>query len=541
MKGDIPDIEDIFKSGIDQYKDMPPETVWNSLDAALDKSNAFHKKLKQIKKWSPLMFLLVAFIVFELCPADFGGIATRKKPKERTSLSKTNILKGGKIEQEKLSSISKTHKDKKERTLIEKEILGEYRASPLKDRDNSAKNKKEKERENQTISIPNAVVNKGTSASQKSYSLTEAIIENKGLRQRLPPFNNKKKIESNTTKANSEILNGINKTNNFFKNKSARPDAIEPTIADNQTKKPNAIRDTLPNHAFYNPNISVADVTGKVLTDTTTHVKLIAVTAKKPPGKAVAKQTYIQNKGGLSGNVFYSLNFNFSYLKTHKPEEKEEEKDKIKQKEQNSFSSTIGILGGYNISKKWRVQSGFAFSNTVIKIEPQTIYARKDRRPATTTGNADVKFRINSSAGFAYLPSKTTSLAAGDSIQTTKSTNTLQYASIPVIVNYHIQKGHAVLSPTIGLWMNFLTRQQFETTLEKGGVKENILVKKMDGVKSGYFSAMLGLGLEYNVNKTVSLYLTPATHFGLSSITKEGPVKSYYNSLSLMTGLQIKF
>ncbi len=102
MKENIPNLENLFKSGIDQHKEMPPEEVWNALDTKLDKANALHKKKQQIKKWSSLiLLLLIGFIIFEMNPAGFRGVSGNKISTGKKTLDSNTIITKGNTKQDK--------------------------------------------------------------------------------------------------------------------------------------------------------------------------------------------------------------------------------------------------------------------------------------------------------------------------------------------------------------------------------------------------------------------------------------------------------
>ena len=211
-----------------------------------------------------------------------------------------------------------------------------------------------------------------------------------------------------------------------------------------------------------------------------------------------------------------------------------EDKNEIRKKEDHDLSSTAGILIDYNINKRWALQSGLTYSNTIILIKPKTIYAQPDN-------SGTIKYLYNTSSGYGFvLPSFINSPSIGDSLYAFTSTHTLQYAGIPVVVKYNAGKGKLKFNLSMGFGMNILIKGRIETSVEDGAHNEIESISTIHGLKSVYFSGQGGAGAEYDLNKKIALTFSPTARFALNSINTKTSVKSYPVSIGFATGIKLK-
>ena len=64
-------IDDIFRSGLEEFKITPSEKTWNSLDAALDKKQAGRKRKNRLKLLSlALLLLLISYPTYKFLTGD---------------------------------------------------------------------------------------------------------------------------------------------------------------------------------------------------------------------------------------------------------------------------------------------------------------------------------------------------------------------------------------------------------------------------------------------------------------------------------------
>ena len=211
-----------------------------------------------------------------------------------------------------------------------------------------------------------------------------------------------------------------------------------------------------------------------------------------------------------------------------------ENRQVIQKREQHLFSYTAGLLVGYNLSAKLRLQSGVTWSSSNINIDPEKIYAVKDN-----SGN--VKFRYTISSGYGYiLPSFSLSPSIGDSLSTTTSIHNLQFISIPVIAQYKFGHKKFSLDPGVGIVFNFLTKATLKTEVNDDTNSENEILTKLNGLKEFNYSFLLSSELQYQISRSWSVIATPYFKFALNPINKGNVVETYPYNIGLGMGIMRK-
>lgn len=251
---------------------------------------------------------------------------------------------------------------------------------------------------------------------------------------------------------------------------------------------------------------------------------------EKPIAAIKNAKPKISKKSLFSATVFYSPDFVSSRVDNDRHHFREEDRNEIKNKEEIKNSSSTGLLINYNTIRKLSIQSGLTFSSMVTDIKPKLIYARPDDRGI-------VNYRFNCSAGYSYVPLHSGSRPTeGDSIFASSSKNILHYIEFPLTLKYNIRKGKFTLNPGLGLVANFLTKGRIETVI----VNKKTSISHIEGLNSMYLNSAISLSMNYDINQNVSIGLTPAARFALTSINKDAPIKTYLNLYGLAAGLTIK-
>ena len=107
-------------------------------------------------------------------------------------------------------------------------------------------------------------------------------------------------------------------------------------------------------------------------------------------------------------------------------------------------------------------------------------------------------------------------------------------------LKYNATAGAFSLNPGLGIAFNFLTKSEIETVIKGAYGDEKISLSHIDGLNSMYVNSAISLGINYVISKNLSVSLTPAARFALTSINKNTPVKTFINSYGLAAGLAIK-
>jgi Flp pilus assembly pilin Flp len=211
-----------------------------------------------------------------------------------------------------------------------------------------------------------------------------------------------------------------------------------------------------------------------------------------------------------------------------------EDHDAIKKGEHTNLSYTTGVKLGYTLSKNLSVQTGLNYTLSSTSIDPKLIFADRDN-------NGNVQYRLDCSSGYSLLlPRNGQSPNRGDSLIVNDSKNSLAYAGIPLAVEYKIIAGKVSVSVVAGGQANILLKGKTTTTFGKGTTNETVASGTTQALKSTYFSAITGITGEFKLNKKLSLTVTPAGQFGLSSINKGASVKTHTNYFSVGAGLKLK-
>lgn len=520
MKKNIPDIDKLFKTALDNQEETPSKNVWDALDQQLDKNKVvdINRKYVQLKRVAvALIIILIGIGAYTLSTWNkYEELAKNSNPKKDSSSYQIP-------ETENKIKITNNRTAVTDATTTRAD-----KDDPLKTTSNRVENKTAN---NVVKLIPNE-------AQQK--------IVPSGILQADDGKNNNDAIVLTHSKNDRKLI--TNKTDNIIINKRAQKTNItnagygieEDETANNLQKE------------------KVDDTPVKVIAWTAIHPELIRAAslmdAKKGsrPGypnlsrDIIAKNVFagkktLENINKFSVTVFYSPDFSTNRVKQEEHIRRPGgqpvprlDKNKIRDKEQEEASMSSGLLIDYKLSKHWSVQSGIAISNKKITIEPKTIYAHKDN-------NGSVKYLFDCSSGYTFLSSKSaTNPAVGDSIKALASVNTLQYAVVPLMIKYKILINRFDLFTSLGASLNILTRGQIKTELESNTTKDISVNDEIKGLKSKYLSGNIGIGASFAITDKIGISFLPSYNFALVSSTKNAAVKSFPNSFSLGVGIRYR-
>ncbi len=531
MDDDLHNIEDLFRDGLEDNEELPSPKLWNDIDNILDKDKlvSITKKYGNLKKVAMLLlFLLLGLSIYQLRYTHTNEAVAKRN----IDGSDTETVNGINDNKRVLSLNTQPQKP------LDSISFNKMRVQP--DNNNTIKNESslngtlnpsnQKDNYNQNITIDNTLIDK-------------SIPNNKfKLGNKYKP-ENKNKVNTDSNAIADNMVASKNEkravTNSSYKLKIKNPGFVEDrqqtTVNDNveSTDQPPQLLKRLNPEGIDKINWQPKDFadTQKLLQSIVNNKIHLHVSAKN----IVAANT--KNKGSkpsqFSVTVFYSPDIAWYRLQEDKPDNQIDNSAEIAESEQHEFSSTVGALVDYNLSKYWSLQSGLTYSNTNIIVQPKTIFAQSDNA-------GSIKYRINTSSGYGYvLPSFSSNPNIGDSLYAFTTTHTLKYINIPLALKYTITKGKFSFNGMAGFSTNILTVGKIETTLKKGFNNELQAVDKLYGLKNIYFSGLAGLGLDYKFNKKVAFSFAPTLRFALNSINKDAPVKSYPNTFGLVLGLKI--
>ena len=511
MDENLHNIEDLFRTALDDNEESPSGDVWEAVDKRLDKDKVvgIKKKYTNMKRIAiMLVFLLAGFALYDVYKIN-GGNNGKSYVKNNDANDSNN--------QNKLSAIPETKTNDKttganssntNNTSIRQnenavtENIVEENAIPV--------NKKEIQPSQKTILQKQDITEIINSGKEDSENQTAIILNQKKKRTTKSAY--KVKIKNATAVEDENIL---------VKNDDEQQYKEIPTL-----RKLKII------------SIEPVPLLPHDSIDTKNLIKLISVSKVKiidTANNSVAKNRIKKDTKPVRFSVtpFFSPDIAWYRLQDDKVGNQQDNATELEKEEKHEFSSTYGAFVDYKINKHWRLQSGITFSNTNITVEPKTIYAQQDN-----TGS--IKYRVNTSSGYGYvLPSFSSNPVVGDSLYAFTSTHSLQYIGIPLAVTYNVTRGKFKFNALAGLSANILSKAKLETTLEKGFNNSMEKVDNLQGLRKMYFSGLAGVGVDYELTKKTAMTFAPTMRFALNSINKDATVKSYPMSFGFVAGLKL--
>ncbi|MDP4284375.1 MAG: outer membrane beta-barrel protein [Bacteroidota bacterium] len=505
MDKNLQNIEDLFRKGLTGKEEMPPPEVWEAIDKKLGNDNIVRIKYKynQLKKATIfLAILLSGFIVYFLF----------YKYNHHHELAKQN--RADTIQNSIGKNKNNSEAQENKTTTLNKPI-DSLNLIPGN--------------QNSITGIENKIITKDILKTETSNNLPakKDIGSGKNTAPVIPNdvSNSSNEKEDKFTGSNPHHTETI---------KTPGRNVNEQVVAANVSRYETGKK--LPLKQLY-----AMPITGIVYTANWVNSKsiieplvdIIRVRGSNDHNSKITSPTAFQSSR-FSITGFFSPDIPFNQLHDDKSGNNRYNADSIEKNENQSFSSTLGVLIDYKVSPHWSLQSGLTLSTTHFDIDPETIYAQRDN-----TGN--VKFRLNTSSGYGYIsPSFNPNPRVGDSLHTTYSSHTLQYLGLPVAVKYNVDKGKFTINAMAGISINFLTNGAIRTLLRKGNEDETEHTNHIHGLKPIYFSVLTGLGVDYKLNKKFALTFNPSLRLALNSINKDVPVHSFPKSFGLSFGLKME-
>ncbi|MDB5250187.1 MAG: porin family protein [Segetibacter sp.] len=508
-------IDDLFKKALEEHSETPSPKVWENLDKNLEKKKIV-SITKKYKKWK---WVAAALFIFSFGMAMYAwNLKLRyrevaKKNKEKT----TNTINSN------------------GREINEKQ----------RDTSTGANSYKDLARGKTTEKMD---VTPGTATNNENGIAKTSEIEKAGTARAETAVKKGKETEVNTGRqmniaANDKTKHSRKAASKKQEIKSTKDDNARTVSINGPVKKNKTIRDTVKDLRIDDRlKIVETSIAGrqKQLPEVNAPAILQMDKSALSMTQGAARQNTKTPKIKVEKQGLYTVTFLVSTqrvstdLRDDRPRFREDDRREIKRKEKIKSSWSIGALIGRRIGSKLTLQTGVSLVTRVTDIDSKKIFARPDNR-----GN--VNFRISCSSGYAYVSTKAaTAPASGDSISSISTATTLQYLSVPLGLQYQFRAGSFTISPAVAVAANFKTKGKIETVLSAPGGNEKAGTN-IEGLKPYYFDGSLRLDLAYDFTKAIGITLMPAARFGLSSITKDGPVKTYVNSLGVGLGLNVHF
>jgi hypothetical protein len=498
MNKDVHDIDELFRSGLEGHEETPSAGVKESLDAALDKKDAEEYKKRFIiwKRAALLLLLLLAgFVLYE------SGIL-------RTGSGHLNEKIAGK-------KIKSSSGDKQ--GVV-------YQNNAADNTNNDKPGSLSTETKNNNAATNERIVDKNNTIQfqPQQADLTAPAITGISDKQGSGERTSGTKDNSANRKLNPLIVNRKNEK------------TFIPPVIDKNTIRFNANSDLLSGKKiiFLQPaeKYSIAKAAGLLVNNIT-----------QPPLPAVSdsllKNSSAKNKKIRFFNPLWMITGFASYDQAGYRLDSDEPSavKSIRFREAHEPSFSAGVLLTRQLTPRWGLQSGIVYSNSAIGMKPQKTYAFVD-----PTG--DVAYKYITSSGYAYFkPGFGPQPAAGDSLTTAEAKHTLEHISVPLVIKHTISNKRISITPGAGIEANMITRANLEVDIEDPFNREIVVVRKLNGTKSFYWSFTADAELRYNINKKMSVSVRPVYRQALSPITKNNVVETFPRSFGIGTGVTIKF
>ena len=206
----------------------------------------------------------------------------------------------------------------------------------------------------------------------------------------------------------------------------------------------------------------------------------------------------------------------------------------FRETEDTKTTLSPGLIAGFAITPRISVQSGLSELRNDISVSPKQIKAVRDR-------DGKVRYRMDCSSGSYYLePKSGTTPAVGDSLRIVSSDIKMRYVSIPLSVRVNLGNEKVRLFATAGADVNILANKQTSTTFA-GSSREKVSPVRSEGTRKQYVNGTLGAGIEIKAGKRLGIMLMPQYRFPLGNMNEEGPVLTYPKTFSISSGVRIGF
>lgn len=488
MNRDLHDIDDLFRAGLDDYEATPSAGVKENLDAALDKQDAekYKKRFLIWKRAALLLLLLVAgFVLYESGIIKTGG---------RSSAAKTSASVNNDKAEDKTEIVNPNTN-----TTVNSNTDIIVSNNPAIQKENAESGETQKE----NTPVPGGTVAADKNRIDKKITLSK---NNQPGKQFNPFITDKNPFVSITS---SQPDKKINNAAGYDVDLQTSQRGITPL--DERTSVSKIAERFIKN---IQPLSSITVSNSPLKANNVANSKTKKVKSFKPFWMIASFASYERAGYRLDSDLPINIT-------------------SIKHREAHEPSFSTGIFITRQLTKSWGLQTGLVYSNTAIGISPQKIYALQN--------GADVAYKYITSSGYAYIkPGFGTPPSVGDSLSTTEAKHRLQYVSIPVVIKYTVSKRKLSFTPGAGIEANFLTGAKIETEIKDASNLETVIITKLKGAKSFYWSAIAEAELQYSISKKVSVSFRPAFRYAISPITKNNVVETFPRSFSLGLGVKIK-
>ena len=483
-------MDETFRSALEQFKMNPPANAWDALDADLSRNeSAMHKqKLIRYRLLSAILaLLLISFIAVQYLLPDANP--------NHSGLSEKRMASGAK-------SANAIVKNPHGKTITpDNLIISEKKVAAVNQEDLRITEKKN------VLSLFNPN-NKATHSNKKPIALNANTTE-----KQITPIENI--VVANAEANNSSITTTVSPDNNTL-----------PLISNiiNQENLTGQYLISSTNDSIVKQNII------ENTTDYTLTVKTPRMLNHASGDSLVDNKT--KNKSPWSIKAFYSPNYSRNHLKKNSSVMDNEEAEFYKN-EKSNYSHATGVAIRFDLNNHWNLSAGLNYSTIAYNISLPTIYAKQG------TDN-DVFYQYPTSCGIIEIPNSDQSiLHDGDSLTTsTQCTQVVRFINAPLMIGYRIVINRFTLFADAGVSVNYVLQERAKLRI---GSTESTITNHIKGLQKMNYGYLIGTGLQFNLYDNLGIFMEPMFRGSLTSLTRNTGVNCYPYSLGLNAGVSLHF
>lgn len=205
----------------------------------------------------------------------------------------------------------------------------------------------------------------------------------------------------------------------------------------------------------------------------------------------------------------------------------------IEKRENSSFSTSLGILASYSISRHWTIESGLSLSRSVSVSNPGKAAAVKDM-------NGNVSYQVYTVTGYGYVsPSGVANI--GDSAMTGKVTGKLDYVSIPLALSRTWVISRFSFLAGAGFSTNFLTRATVQASLSSPAGDDQAREVAQYGLRKVTFGVLLKGECQYQFANNYGVVVLASFKSSVGPVNAHTSYNTYPYNLGLGIGVTRAF
>lgn len=515
MSENLHDIDDLFRSNLDDYEAVPSAQVWEQLEQKLDAGNALpannRRRFGHYPIWTAGIILIATLTTLLLwSTTQEGDSATTEstgsyEQKAAGDTAATNA-QSRQTENNNHAPLSET-----ETTALSTEVSADQQASM---QSKAAEQRSKKSAGAATIVSSDLTNPTGTLQKSGNNQIKRSNIA----------------LPSNATSGSNAIP--LSATQNF---QSGFDDAGTGMKAQATSGATNDNRLGF-NRFLYRSNETAMPApkpapsfAAMQLGASHTNSATAAAAASLPNLKSTARPSF-----SLAG--FYRVEGSNNKVSNDRPAGRHDDRRAIKERESQTSSFTTGLQAAAQLGKNWGLYTGLQLQQQKSSIKGYDMVAQ--RGP-----DGRVRYRLDCQAGYVYLDKNDTPQppAPGDSARSLPGESTLQYIGIPVGVSYRIKAGNKFsITPQADVQWQIKTRGTVQSGIQTVSSK-TLITQPVSGLKSSYAGAYIGVEGSYRLGKKAEIMLAPGYRFSLTPVNKNTSVKTSLHAAGIAAGIRVKW